>query len=729
MPAPSPTPFSRWSRRDLLQRTAAAGGLMLAAPLLAARRVAGAEAATPVPASLPARAAPTDWTAADYWSLADSIMERIGTRWNAQRGAYGPYTDSYSTAFNATLLTVHATAALHGHEGPAREDERAVALVETLLSSPAPYRGEGSPRRDDKMFHTPGWTSSLAHPGAFQDKAIDPKVAEGLVIARRAGDTLGLSVDQRALIAARVDRVARGRFFAYPNVRLNQINWNCELYALAAEVTGEGELLRTDYRQHVERFCRGATRAQRGGTADLAGGWQFTYLPHAPSHHPYNRDSAEYANATVHFLRWHPRARAAGMTPLSGHARRVLEAWVQRILCGYWTHAGYLNWDTGLGDKRWHIGKTWALAQQGLLAIALSPEFHRHEDFAGWAKYFHDRGLETYARIAQPGPESKMAPPVLFGLPGQGDSSTWLFAARQAAQAVRAVDHGLARVRAMQPPSIYSFDPDNGRLAISTATYNTAIVPRNHRALHYGGIEPARLFDGHQRVAGTIGGRTPASFGLRVRDGGGRVLADSQSGVTEGASGRPRLEVVRRRDGRRARITQRARRHPRHPYAGTFDELQARGAWVQGPFEVRTAHTFREEELTLDWTLRLRGALRSWRWEATLPSTGRDAELVVHRRDGSARRLGTAPVALGDIDWIHVRSEDTGYIVIPGRGSRVHAWTVRPARQKSAPDPGPTLVLGRREAGPLRTARFRARVAVVADARSAAALAARLGRD
>ena len=42
-----------------------------------------------------------------------------------------------------------------------------------------------------------------------------------------------------ALIADRVSRCARGPFFRFPNVRLNQINWNCELYAHAATVTGD----------------------------------------------------------------------------------------------------------------------------------------------------------------------------------------------------------------------------------------------------------------------------------------------------------------------------------------------------------------------------------------------------------------------------------------------------------------------------------------------------------
>ena len=75
---------------------------------------------------------------------------------------------------------------------------------------------------------------------------------------------------------------------------------------------------------------------------------------------------------------------------------------------------------------------------------------------------------------------------------------------------------------------MYAFDPDNGRLAVTTPAYNTAIVAVNRDAFLYGGIELARLFDGRQRPVGGIGGRPPASFGLRVRDAAGRVLLATQ---------------------------------------------------------------------------------------------------------------------------------------------------------------------------------------------------------
>ena len=64
------------------------------------------------------------------------------------------------------------------------------------------------------------------------------------------------------------------------------------------------------------------------------------------------------------------------MAPIAPEHVTLLRAWIEHIVYGYWTHGGYLNWDTGYGFKRWHAGRTWALAQQGLLAIAAAPRFH-----------------------------------------------------------------------------------------------------------------------------------------------------------------------------------------------------------------------------------------------------------------------------------------------------------------------------------------------------------------
>ena len=59
------------------------------------------------------------------------------------------------------------------------------------------------------------------------------------------------------------------------------------------------------------------------------------------------------------------------MPALDSARAQVIRNWCERVLCGYWTHAGYLNWDTGLGFKRWHQGKKLGLSQAALLGMAV----------------------------------------------------------------------------------------------------------------------------------------------------------------------------------------------------------------------------------------------------------------------------------------------------------------------------------------------------------------------
>jgi hypothetical protein len=98
------------------------------------------------------------------------------------------------------------------------------------------------------------------------------------------------------------------------------------------------------------------------------------------------------------------------------------------------------------------------------------------------------------------------------------------FCARMLANAARAVGLGLGAMPAEDPPPLYAFDPDSGRLAITTPRYSTAIVPDNRGVFAYGGIDPARLFGPGQTVAANVGGVPPAAFGIVVASRHGREL-------------------------------------------------------------------------------------------------------------------------------------------------------------------------------------------------------------
>ena len=204
------------------------------------------------------------------------------------------------------------------------------------------------------------------------------------------------------------------------------------------------------------------------------------------------------------------------MTPISEGQARTLRAWVRRALPAYWTHSGYLNWDTGLYLYRWHLSRYWAWSCQGLLAIASSKNFV-DDDERRWAKYIFDRSLELYERFTERWDDDRREPgSSLYGITTKFSEGPHFELARFQALAAEAVLRGLGDKPAEEPPPLYAFDPSIGRLTITTPTYNTAIVAVSNGAFPYGGIDLARWFDSRQRVISHIGGRAPAG----VRAGG-----------------------------------------------------------------------------------------------------------------------------------------------------------------------------------------------------------------
>ena len=209
--------------------------------------------------------------------------------------------------------------------------------------------------------------------------------------------------------------------------------------------------------------------------------------------------------------------------------RALLRRWTARVIAGGWTHGGYLNWDSGLGFNRWHQAKKLGLTQQALLGVAQARALQPSAAWGRWSKWLLDRSLAWYA--SQPATAGGFPDAVFFGMSTvpQSNASAALGGSRVQANAARAVAAGLGRMRASRPPALYAYDPDIGRLAVTTPAYNTAIIAVNQRAFPYGGIELARLFDGDQRVAANVGGTGNAAFGVRVRDAAGRLVLSSQT--------------------------------------------------------------------------------------------------------------------------------------------------------------------------------------------------------
>ena len=239
--------------------------------------------------------------------------------------------------------------------------------------------------------------------------------------------------------------------------------------------------------------------------------------------------------------------------------------------------------------------------------------------------------------------------------------------------AAMAVTRGLGRLPATPPPPLYAYDPDIGRLAITTPHYNTAILAVNQGAVPYGGMEPARLFDGDQRVAASIGGRPYASFGMVVTDHASGHRTETQRGRARPDFDDPPLRLTRAPRGVRP-----TRRYPRHAYAGPFEAIVAEG-WTTGPtVRVRSRHRFEAAHIESTWSLVPRTRTGRHSAHTLFPTWGGGATVTVVGRDGSRRELRNGRVDLGRVAWFELMGPDGGYVVVPS-GATPHAPCPSPA--------------------------------------------------
>jgi hypothetical protein len=661
-----------------------------------------------------------------YWAFADRCQRLLDDLWSPWLGHYQSGGRG-ETSVNANLLFTHATAALAGHRGPARQDERARAIALRLCQVP-PWRPQGtglppSGTAGDQT-HDWGWGATIdSH--EHQHVAIDATVVRGLAQAWLARAGLGLDGATADTVAAAIHRCATSPFYAYPALRLNQINWPLEIFHWAATVTGDNRLLHHETRLQLGRFADGLTRVVPPFRIPMTGpGYRFHYVPGDRAEARANLDNPEYAAAVCGALQFYEPALRASMDPLLPRQRAALLAWVERVLCGYWTHAGYLNWDTGASFRRWHQSTKFSLAQNALLGIAAAPSLQPAPEHGRWAKYLFDRGLELFDGWSAGGEE--LPPPVLFGVtrtPG-GLSEARQSAARIQANAARATTLGLGALASEQPPPLYAYDPDVGRLAVSTPAYSTAVTVVDYERLPYGGAELARLFDGDMRVAAGIGGRTPAAFGIVARKVGTGHRVVSQQGRPRANLRRPPLRLLEAPRGAVAR----PEAYPRRPYAGPFRALEAAAVTRDEALTIETRHRFRADSIETRWVVEPRRAARGrWSVDVLFPSTGRAAYIVAVLAGGATERLGDGDRPLEDVRWLHVASADSGYVIVPLTRVPGRLRLVWPALQDSAPDPGPTLAIALLSTTRLRALRFAVRIAP-AQPGAAAGVAARLQR-
>ena len=344
---------------------------------------------------------------AGYLQYADRMTERLEDAWNEDRGIYEPGYGGVDALVNAGLLLVHSVAAQEGHHGAARNDHRARLVAKALVNAPAFIDRRPAHPPAGSQIHVPGWSSSMYTSDAGQHLVFDAQIVDGLVHAWKARKALDLPPETARMIADRIHRVAHSHYWRWPTIRLNQVNWYSLVYAADATVTGDGGLLRHDMRAQLARFV--------AGTRNFMPGLRFQYIPDAPPSIRSNVDSAEYANIVISFLRFYNQGRRAGMAPLPRAGRGLVRRWIRRVIAGYWTHGGYLNWDSGLGFARWHQAKKLGLSQEALIGIAQTPRLQPGREWGRWAKWILDRGMRFYERLplGEGGPGGPGALPAL----------------------------------------------------------------------------------------------------------------------------------------------------------------------------------------------------------------------------------------------------------------------------------------------------------------------------
>lgn len=513
--------------------------------------------ATPATAAVRA----TSLTTADYLAFADRLQVALNPTWDARAGAYRTNRTLF-VRVNAAMLYTHANAALVGHTGATRQDARARALVRGLTQAPA-FRLESS--------HGPGWTSRMDQANTAGHFSLDPKVAEALAAAYQARATLGLSPALQRRIRNRIALVARSSFNAKRH--LDQVNWNADLY-LADAIVNRRSLARSPYRRLLTWFLDHARDRNPGGTTNLNAGYGFHYRPDQQGVAVNRNSTSEYASMVVGVVLPYDLARSQGMRAITAAEGEMARRWQRRVLYGDWTHAGAMNWDTGHGFLRWQLRRYWALADNGLLAMASSRRLAFGATARNQAKYVFDQSLRLYDRLAvTEGPLLDSTFYSIKNAASQPRLDPALTAARFASLATRAAVLGLGTMKAAPLPPAYGFDPDIRRLAVTTPSYSTAITQAT--AVGNGGAELSRLTDAKGvPLSGTGGnGATSTAFGLRLVAG-RRTILETQPGFTRYSPTMGRLSANVR------------------PGGGGFTRIHSQTRAGSGGRQVTVAHDF-----------------------------------------------------------------------------------------------------------------------------------------
>ncbi len=464
----------------------------------------------------------------DPWKLGDDIGLRVDGRWNAARGVYVNERGFPDTRLNTLLLQLHSMAALAGHNGTIRHDDRIEPMVRVLTQPPVLVLRNLRPRQIGHFPHAPAWTPAIGEDPeqAVLHPSIDTSVVRALTAAWRARTVINMDPAVSDRIAQVMVELAQSPFYRAPSRALNQINWHAEVYSAALEVAGYTAVLK-DYREQLMWFADYAQRdAYPGGSPNLTSGGGFRYLPNRKKSAQLNQvETTEYGNLALSALGMYQAAIRAGMPPLPQAELATLQEWSRHMLLGSWTHAGYPNWDTGLGTKRRHLRQYWAWSLDGLMTASGPDALLGYPKQRAYARSIAQHGIALYLATAWTPEMSQVGGPLptktSFDAPNgfTTGSGNELIGPLRFAVLDASLDGRFQDVGPDLPPNWMAHDQETGRFAFSTPVYNGAVLP-TRAGQSQGGIEPVRLFDAEMHPLTALGGRGTGSLGLSlVQDG------------------------------------------------------------------------------------------------------------------------------------------------------------------------------------------------------------------
>jgi hypothetical protein len=502
-------------------------------------------------------AAPPD-PSTEHWLLADRLSARLDSVWLKHRAVYGG-SGNISIRMNAMLLELHAMAALSGHTGAARKDDRVTPLVQFFTTAPVVVRKTLRHRSTGVFPHTPAFeavfTRSSSH--AVLHPSADAIVARALLAAWRAREIVGMPLEDQQRLAKVIHDVAYGRFYRTGQRAENQINWNADVAEANFVINGDGGSLK-QYRSQLIWFAdHTVEKFSKNGATNLSPGGAFRYAPEYSAEYGVNQfETVEYANLVHGALGFYGRAVKGGMRPLGATRLYRLKRWSKHILFGTWTQAGYPNWDSGLGTKRRHIRQYWGFALDSLMRASEPGGLTGTADQRAYVHRIAENGLALFLRTAWDG-LGALPGPTEFGAPNGFPEATNnpIMAPLRFAIIGASLDDRLGDVAAKTPPSMFSDDRTAGRLAVSTPVYNTAVLRKGSGP--EGGLEPTRLFDGLQRPLTLLASDStegPAP-GLRLTRAGSTVV-DTQPGSSHQKLRAPYISVSPARRNQSAPFTQ-----------------------------------------------------------------------------------------------------------------------------------------------------------------------------